>query len=404
MLRAAMQYRYATRMETTPRSFIREILKVTEKPEMISFAGGLPNPDLFPVEELAEIARDVITGEGKKALQYSTTEGHPPLREWIAARYKKYYHMDVSPDDILITNGSQQSLDLVGKVFINQGSPVAIERPGYLGAIQAFSLYEPRFYAVPLGAAGPDIPTLTGIMKKQKPVFFYGIPNSQNPSGVTWSQESRREVAEIAADTQTIIVEDDAYGEIRFNGVHLPPLRSFLPDQVVMTGSFSKIIAPGLRMGWICAPREIREQFVTVKQGTDLHSNILSQHIIARFLSEFPVDVHIGRITETYHRQCTCMIQAIQDSFPRCVACNRPDGGMFLWAEMPEGYSSMKLFERAVARDVAILPGVPFYTDGGGLNSMRLNFSNQPEDRIREGIRRLGEELHLYLEDPDHGG
>ncbi len=397
-----MQYTYATRMETTPRSFIREILKVTEKPEMISFAGGLPNPDLFPVEELAEIARDVIAGDGRSALQYSTTEGYPPLREWIAARYKKYYHMDVSPDDLLITNGSQQSLDLVGKVFINRGSPVAIERPGYLGAIQAFSLYEPRFQAVPLGAAGPDATSLASFLKKQKPVFFYGIPNSQNPSGVTWSRDNRREVADIVADTQAILIEDDAYGEIRFNGVHLPPLRSFLPDQVVMTGSFSKIIAPGLRMGWICAPREIREQLVTVKQGTDLHSNILSQHIIARFLSEFPVDDHIRRITTTYHRQCTCMIQAIQDFFPKRITCNRPDGGMFLWAEMPEGYSSMELFERALSRDVAILPGIPFYTDGGGLNTMRLNFSNQPEDRIREGIRRLGEELHAYLERPAH--
>ncbi len=394
-----MHYTFAERMEKTPRSFIREILKVTQRPEIISFAGGLPNPSLFPIEELAETARAVIAEDGKSALQYSTTEGHLPLREWIASRYKKRLGIEVSPDEILITNGSQQCLDLIGKVFINKGSRVAIERPGYLGAIQAFSMYEPEFCPVDLTESGPDVMMLNSVLTDDNPCFFYGVPNSQNPSGITWNNENRREVSRLMEEHETVLVEDDAYGELRFRGDAVPCMRSLIPDLTVMTGSFSKIISPGMRMGWICAPEEIVTQAVTVKQGTDLHSNILSQQIIARFLQDHPIEAHISRITEEYAKQCDCMLAAIQDRFPSDVSFTRPDGGMFIWATLPEGYSATELFERALKKDVAILPGTPFYTDGGGDSTMRLNFSNSTPDRIEDGIARLGSVLHEYLKE-----
>jgi 2-aminoadipate transaminase len=392
-----MHYTFASRMEKTPRSFIREILKVTQRPEIISFAGGLPNPHLFPVHELAETARAVIAEEGGSALQYSTTEGHLPLRTWIADRYKKRLGIDVTPEEILITNGSQQCLDLIGKVFINKGSRVAIERPGYLGAIQAFAMYEPEFSPVDLTGNGPDTRMLRQVLGRDHPCLFYGVPNSQNPSGVTWTDENRRAVSRLMEEYETILVEDDAYGEIRFRGSPQPSMRSLIPELTVMTGSFSKIIAPGMRMGWICAPEEITGQAVTVKQGTDLHSNILSQQIIARFLQDYSIDDHISRITSEYAKQCNCMLDAIRNEFPSEVTCAPPDGGMFIWATLPEGYSSTELFERALKKDVAILPGTPFYTDGGGASAMRLNFSNSTPERIEDGISRLGMVLHEYL-------
>lgn len=394
-----MQYTFASRMEKTPRSFIREILKVTQSPEIISFAGGLPNPVLFPVNELAETARAVIAEEGTAALQYATTEGHPPLREWIADRYKKRLGIDVSPDEILITNGSQQCLDLIGKIFINPGSSVAIERPGYLGAIQAFSMYEPKFSCVSLTPDGPDIRELEQVLSSDKPCLFYSVPNSQNPSGITWSRENRRAVAGVMKTYGTILVEDDAYGELRFRGTRMPSMKEFIPDLTVMCGSFSKIVAPGMRMGWICAPREIIEQAVTAKQGTDLHSNILSQRIISRFLADYPIGEHIEKISAAYASQCDCMLTAIKKEFPEEVTCTRPDGGMFIWATLPEGYSSTELFNRSIAKDVAILPGTPFYTDGGGETTMRLNFSNSTPERIEEGISRLGQVLREYLKE-----
>lgn len=392
-----MQYTFASRMGKTPRSFIREILKVTQKPEIISFAGGLPNPSLFPVQELAETARNVIADEGCAALQYATTEGHFPLRKWIADRYKTRLGVDVSPDEILITNGSQQCLDLIGKVFINQGSVVAMERPGYLGAIQAFSMYEPEFTSVSLTSEGPDTDTLKTVLNQEKPCFFYGVPNSQNPSGITWSKENRAVVADLMRETETVLIEDDAYGELRFRGEQMPSMRELMPELTVMTGSFSKIVAPGMRMGWVCAPPEIIEQAVTAKQGTDLHSNELSQRIISRFLADYNINDHIARITAAYGSQCDCMLAAIKDKFPEEVSYTRPDGGMFIWATLPEGYSSTELFERALKENVAILPGVPFYTDGGGESTMRLNFSNSTPDRIEEGISRLGTVLKQYL-------
>ena len=395
------KYSFANRMKTTQKSFIREILKVTEDPAIISFAGGLPNPGLFATRELARAAHEVIADEGEAALQYTTTEGYLPLRQFIADRYRQRLGLTVSPDEILITNGSQQCLDLVGKVFIDRGTGVAIERPGYLGAIQAFSLYEPQFLPVPLTSAGPDPGALEALPGRDEPRLFYGVPNSQNPSGITWSADRRREVADVLEESGTVFVEDDAYGELRFDGDPLPPVFFHLPGQAVLTGSFSKVIAPGLRVGWIVAPEEIMKHLVTAKQASDLHSNHVAQRIIARYLAENPLDDQIPRIVGLYRRQRDAMVACVEQFFPEGVSFTKPDGGMFLWAELPEGCSSMELFDRALREGVAILPGKPFYTDGGGENTLRLNFSNQSEDRIREGMHRLSLVLKEFLREKE---
>ncbi len=392
-----MAYHFASRMGKTPRSFIREILKTTEKPEVISFAGGLPNPSLFAVEELATAARDVMADAGRAALQYSTTEGYLPLREFIAERYRQRLGLSVDPDEILITNGSQQCLDLIGKVFLDPGDPVIIERPGYLGAIQAFSLYEPAFRSVPLLDDGPDIGALEAMLEEEPARLFYGVPNAQNPSGITYSEEKRRAVAAALAGTGTVFVEDDAYGELRFDGRRLPSVRQYLSDATVVTGSFSKIVTPGLRVGWVVAPCEIMDQITVAKQASDLHSNTLAQRIIARYLETNDIDAHIERITRTYRTQRDLMIAAIEEEFPEGVEFTRPDGGMFLWVTLPEGCSTMRLLELALRENVAFVPGRAFYVDKGGDTTMRLNFSNASEEEIVEGIRRLGAAIRTFV-------
>lgn len=391
-----MPYQFAARTAKTPRSFIREILKVTERPEIISFAGGLPDPSLIAVKEIAEAARRVFESQGAAALQYATTEGYAPLREFVAERYRRRLGLDASPDEILITSGSQQSLDLIGKVFIDAGAAVAIERPGYLGAIQAFSLYEPEFCPVPLDRDGPETGALADLLQEKSVRIFYGVPNSQNPSGITWSPEKRREVAALLRDAGAVFVEDDAYGELRFAGDPMPPVKKHLPEGTVMTGSFSKIVAPGMRIGWIYAEKEVIDLLTVAKQATDLHTPILTQRILARYLADNEIDAPIRRICETYRRRSALMGDLIDDLFPEGVTHTCPDGGMFIWATLPAGIASMDLFERSLKENVAVLPGIPFYTDGGGTDTLRLNFSNATEERIEEGIRRLSRVLQTY--------
>jgi 2-aminoadipate transaminase len=384
-----MNYCFAERMSKTPRSFIRETLKVTEQPDIISFAGGLPNPTAFPITELAHAVENVMKEEGVPALQYATTEGFLPLRKWISERYKKRYNINISPEEILITHGSQQSLDLCGKVLMDKGTRVAIERPGYLGAIQAFSIYEPQFYPVNLNSDGPDLVQLHHCMDTDLCKIFYGVPNSQNPSGVTWSDEKRRKVADYLKDYDSLFIEDDAYGEIRFSNVIPHPVKASAYENVIMNGTFSKIVSPGMRMGWICAPKEIMTHLITAKQATDLHSSIFAQRIIYRYLTENSVDQYIQKISDTYRELCICMVGAIKEMLPPSITFSVPDGGMFIWLTLPAGCSSLDLFNKALEQHVAILPGIPFYTDGGGENNMRLNFTNSTPEQITEGIRRL---------------
>jgi len=386
-----MDYPFARRMYKIPRSFVREILKVTEDPDVISFAGGLPNPLSFPVEEVKKATSKVLDEEGEQVLQYSTTEGYTPLREFIARRYS-HQGLDVDIDDIMITNGSQQCLDLVGKIFLNPDDGVVMERPTYLAAIQAFGLSEPEFHSVPLLEDGVDTAALDKLLKTEDIKLFYAVTSFQNPTGITYSQKKRKEVADILKDHETILVEDNPYGDIRFMGEDIPPIKSQLPDSVLF-GTFSKIVSPGMRMGWIVAPPEVMDKLITAKQASDLHSNYFTQRVVYQYLQDNDVDGHIQNIRKLYKSQRDQMVKSIKEFLPREVKHTEPEGGMFLWITLPEGMSSLKLFEYAMEEKVAFVPGDAFYTDNPEPNTLRLNFSNCCEEDIVEGMQRLGDAI-----------
>lgn len=388
---------FADRMATTHKSFIREILKVTQDSNVISFAGGLPNPKLFPVKELADACLKVLQEDGENVLQYSTTEGYLPLREYIAERYFVKKDLQVSPDEILITNGSQQGLDLVGKVFLNKGDRIVIERPGYLGAIQAFGIFEPEFVPIPLLDDGIDIDLLEKALETNQTKLFHTVINFQNPSGVTYSRRKREKLADIIKGHNMVLVEDNPYGELRFMGEDLPSMKSYLRDGAVVLGSFSKVVTPGLRLGWICAAKNVMDKIVVAKQSSDLHSNYLSQRAVYRYLIDHDLDEHILKIREVYKRQRDSMVSMIEQHFPEEIECTKPEGGMFLWATLPENLSSLNLFKLATAENVVFVPGRAFYVDGGGDNTLRLNFSNSDENKIEEGIKRLAKVIKRVL-------
>ena len=379
--------RYATRMSTVGKSFIREILKVTGNPEIISFAGGLPNPLSFPIDAIRAASDKVLREDGKAALQYSTTEGYAPLREWIAARYAKK-GVRVSANNIMITTGSQQGLDLIGKVFLDRGDGVIIERPGYLGAIQALSMFEPKYLPVTLDDDGVNIPELTRALE-HNPKIFYGVPNFQNPSGLSYSEDKRRQVAAVMRQHDTVFIEDDPYGELRFMGKPAPSMGTLLEDNVLLLGSFSKIFSPSMRLGWVYAPDDSMDQLITAKQGADLHTNFFAQRLLYEYLRANDIDAHIETIRVLYKKQRDAMVEAIRRYFPADVKCTEPEGGMFLWATLPDGLSALKLFDAAIARDVAFVPGDPFYVDAQNVSTLRLNYTNSDEAAIEVGIRRL---------------
>jgi 2-aminoadipate transaminase len=382
-------------MFKTPRSFVREILKVTENSEIISFAGGLPSPESFPVKSISQSVNKVLSEDGKDALQYSTTEGYRPLREYIAQRYSKY-GLKVDANEILITNGSQQCLDLVGKIFLNKDDVVVLENPTYLAAIQAFSLYEPVFKTVPLLNDGANLDELEKILIEKNPEIFYSVTNFQNPTGITYSDKKRKELASLLKEHETVFIEDNPYGEIRFIGEDIPPVKSYLPEGILF-GSFSKIVSPGMRLGWIVANEEVMDKLITVKQASDLHSNYFTQRIVYQYLKDNPVDNHIQKIRDLYQVQRNAMISMIEKYFPPNVQYTQPEGGMFIWVTLPEGISTLELFDMAIKKNVAFVPGQAFHADGGGENTMRLNFSNSDPESIEEGIKRLGMVIETFL-------
>jgi 2-aminoadipate transaminase len=383
-----MQYQFADRIARAPESFLDELFRVSADPSIISFAGGLPSAELIDTEGIARAAREVLEEEPRVALQYTTTDGYLPLREYIANRYRHRLGIPATAEEIQIVNGSQQCLDLFAKLFLNTGDHVGMERPGYLGAIEAFSLYEPVIDTVPLEEDGPDLPTFKQLVKKTRVKFFYGIPNSQNPSGRTYSQEKRKAIAEILDGNGTVFYEDDAFGELFFDAQPRLPVKRYLPDQAVISGSFSKTVAPGMRIGWLYAPREILTKFNVVKQAADLHSNFLCQKILHRYLTTHDLDAHIRTIVAAYGRKCRLMCDLFDDLMPQ-LSHTRPEGGMFLMATLPLGLSSRMVFDEGVKNKVAVLPGLPFYVDGGGSDTIRLNFSSASEDQITEGMHRL---------------
>lgn len=382
-----MENIFADRINDVPKSFIREILKVTVLPEVISFAGGLPNRDFFPVSEIKESCCRILDEAGKDALQYSTTEGYEPLRIFISKRYKEK-GIKIHPDNILITNGSQQGLDLMAKSLLNEGENVIIERPGYLGAIQSLSIYKARFLTVALENDGPVLSDVESALEKS-PKLFYAVPNFQNPSGITWSDDKRRSVGELLSGKKTILIEDDPYGELRFIGSPRDSMIKYAEDSTVLLGSFSKIFAPSFRLGWIAAPEEIFEKLLVAKQAADLHTNYFSQRVLYDYLCNNDIDRHIATILDVYRSQRQAMVDSIKEHFPGGVEFTEPEGGMFLWVKLPEHINSLELFEKAIKENVAFVPGTPFYPSNPDKFTMRLNFSCVDETAIREGIKRL---------------
>jgi 2-aminoadipate transaminase len=383
-----MQYHFADRLSHAPKSFLGELFRVSADPTIISFAGGLPSSALIDTEGIREATCQVMEEDPATALQYSTTDGYLPLREFIASRYRYRFGIPATAKEIQIVNGSQQCLDLFAKIFLNTGDHVGIERPGYLGAIEAFSLYEPVIDTVSLETDGPDLAAFERLIHGTAIKFFYGIPNSQNPSGITYSQEKRRAIADIIMDSNTVFYEDDAFGELFFDNKARLPIKRLIPNQAVISGSFSKIIAPGMRIGWIYAPSGILTQFNIVKQAADLHSNFLCQKIMHRYLVTHDIDRHIRDIVGAYSGKCRLMCDLLDDLLPQ-VSHTTPEGGMFLMATLPPGLSSMKVFEEGIGQGVAVLPGMPFYIDGGGTDTIRMNFSTASEEQIHEGMARL---------------
>lgn len=392
-----MENAFSDRITDVPKSFIREILKVTIDASIISFAGGLPNRQFFPVKGLQKAAHDVFEEAGSEILQYANSEGYLGLRQFIADRYRKQEGLDIPVEDILITTGSQQGLDLLGKTFLNEGDDLIIEEPGYLGAIQAFSLYRPRFYPVPVREGGMDTTGLARVLRERQPKLLYTVTNFQNPSGISYTDENRQSVAHLIRGRNCLIIQDDPYGDLRFSGSRKVSFKRLLPDNTVLLGSFSKTVAPALRLGWLVAPPPIMEKVVVAKQAADLHSDYLAQRILHRFLQDNDIDAHIATIIHQYGKQKEAMIGAIKDFFPAGVQCTNPEGGMFLWVTLPEGVSSMRLFEAAIAKKVAFVPGTPFYVDRKDTNTLRLNFSCSDEPSIVEGISRLGDSIKQLI-------
>jgi 2-aminoadipate transaminase len=399
--------RYAQRNQRMGRSIIRELLKLTLQPDVISFAGGLPAPELFPVNECREAACRVLAEQSATALQYGPTEGYTPLRQFICERMQRY-GIDAEPANVVITNGAQQALDLIGKLLINPGDRVLVEEPTYLGALQAWNAYQAEYVSVPSDDDGLCTDLLESALRVG-PKFMYVLPNFQNPSGTTLPLSRRLELVRLSNKYGIPIVEDDPYGALRFEGEHQPPLvaldvdfhrsyglngQGFMEGNVIYLGTFSKTLAPGLRLGWVVAPVEVIDQIVMAKQGTDLHTSNFTQMLAYEMLRTGCFDDHVRRIRKVYGERRLVMLDALARYFPEGCSWTRAEGGLFLWARVPEWIDTTELLKRAVEHKVAYVPGSAFYADPSrGRNTMRLNFSNAQPAQIEEGIRRLGKLL-----------
>lgn len=387
-----MSLNFAKRMDGIKASEIRELLKLTQRPEVISFAGGLPAPELFPIEIMKDIAKEVLDENGHKALQYGTTEGHLPLREMIAKRMAKV-GIDVTADNILITSGSQQGLDFSGKIFLDPGDVVLCESPSYLGAINAFKAYQPKFVDVPTDDEGMIMSELEKILETTERIkLIYVIPDFQNPSGRTWSIEKRKKLVELANKYNLPIVEDNPYGELRFEGEIPPAVKHFDTEgRVIFLGTFSKTFCPGMRLGWTCANKEALQKYILVKQGADLQASTISQMELAKFLEKYDLDSHIEKIKNVYRKRRDLMLNTMKEEFPTEVKFTYPEGGLFTWVILPEHINARELAVKALEKNVAFVPGGSFFPNGGHENTFRLNYSNMDEERIVEGIKRLAQ-------------
>ncbi len=382
------QFPLSRRAQALTSSAIREILKVTERPEVISFAGGLPSPATFPIARMKEATDTVFAQAAQAALQYGPTEGYAPLREWIAARHSKH-GVTIRPSQVLVVTGSQQALDLLGKVLIDEGSKVLVETPSYLGALQAFSLFQPQFASMASDDNGIITDALTpDVLAGAR--FMYCLPNFQNPTGRRLPLERRQALVRKATEAGVLVVEDDPYGELSYDGEQLPSLLSMNPDNVVYMGSFSKVLAPGLRLGYVIAPEALLAKLVQAKQAADLHTPSFSQRIVHEALKDDFLDQHIPQIRQLYANQCELMLSALDRHFPAEARWDRPAGGMFIWVTLPEGIDTSALLAQAIARNVAFVPGAPFFATDPQANTLRLSFVTVPAEKIEAGMAILG--------------
>jgi len=394
---------YSDRAGKMRKSVIRELLKVTQDPEIISFAGGLPNPDSFPMDNLGEAIDSVMKNYGKIALQYGTTPGVKELRETIVERASKD-GVNTNPDDVVIMSGSQQALDAVGKLFLNPGDMAIVGSPTYLGGINAFRSYESNLTGVPLDKDGMSVDILEDTIKRLLkedilPKFIYTIPNFQNPAGVLMPESRRKKLIEIANEYDLIIVEDDPYGKLRYDAQPIRPIKAFDDEgRVIYISTFSKILAPGFRLAWTIASDEISRKINICKQALDLCTNTFSQFIAFEFIRMGFLDLHIMSICEMYKPKRDIMISSMKKYFPEGYVCHKPKGGMFAWVTLQEGIDTEIMFLDAIKEKVAYVHGKAFYVDGGGANSMRLNFSYPTNQQIDEGIKRLGNVIREKVE------
>ncbi|WP_455392484.1 aminotransferase-like domain-containing protein [[Eubacterium] cellulosolvens] len=401
-----MESLYSRRAKGLKASEIRELLKLTQQPDIISFAGGLPNPVTFPYDELKEISAEVIKNHGQLALQYGTTEGHVPLREQIAEWMNKRYKIAIDESNILITSGSQQGLMILGYLMLNSNDTVIVSNPTYLGGIGAFNAFRGNMETIPLDNDGMVIDHLEEALirldRNKIPVkFIYLIPTFQNPTGVTLSEERRKRVMDLSEAYDTMILSDNPYSELRYKGTPLTPLITMDEDnRVVYLGTFSKILVPGLRIAWMVGSQEFIKKCTICKQSIDLCTNPFNQYIVAEFMSRGLLDPHIQKICEIYKEKMDIMLKAMDEFFPKEVQWTQPEGGLFTWVTCPEHVNTRELFETAIIEKVAYVIGGAFFPNGGGDNTMRVNFSHPTNEKISEGVRRLGNVLENAIAEP----
>ena len=390
---------FADRMDGMKVSDIRELLKLTTRPEIISFAGGLPAPELFPVEDIKAATDAVMDEQGRAALQYGPTEGYLPLRKKIVERMEANNAIHTTPDNIILTAGSQQGLDYVAKLFINPGDVIIMESPSYLGAINAFNAYQPKFVEIPTDENGMIMEELDKVLATTENVkFIYVIPDFQNPSGRTWPLERRKKFMEIINKYGIPTIEDNPYGELRFKGEYQPALKSMDTEGLIIyMGTFSKIMAPGYRIGWTCANEEIIEKLNLIAQAAALQTSTIAPMIIAKYMDMFDLDKHVDKIRETYKHRCELMINTMRETFPPEAKFTDPDGGLFTWVELPDYVNTRDLAAIALENNVAFVPGSGFFPNGGNNCCMRLNYSCMPDERIVEGVHRLAEVIKAAL-------
>ncbi len=372
------------------RSTIREILKLTQQKDLISFAGGLPAPELFPLQKFTLAMEETLATDGASALQYDVTEGYKPLKEFLCSWLGRQ-GIACGPENMMLTNGSQQALDLLGKIYLDPGDEILVENPTYLGAIQAFNAYQARYLTVPMDDEGIDIAQAAAILKRKHPKFAYLVPTFQNPSGVTMTEQRRLDFLAAARRKRLPIVEDDPYSYLRFHGKVVPSMYQLAQGQgVIYLSTFSKTLSPGIRLGFVVAEPEIITSLVLAKQAADLQPNSLIQRAVYHYCKRGFLDEHIPVIIEAYRQRADTMLAAMKREFPSSVSWVKSEGGMFIWCRLPKKASASRLFKKAIENKVAYVTGSVFHANGGGDDTLRLNFTNSTPQQIQEGIQRLG--------------